>query len=195
MAAPQQMTKHMLNPIGGWNQETSLMRIAPLSSNVTIDPLPAGRCVHVNTSGEFETGAPAAAKGIGHMPMFTFQSSDAYDVKNDGGIAGSESDPKYGWIANSPSGNLSAYVATAGMELETTEYNQAPSYAIGELLQSVKANTASTGGILIKGDKYAVPIVGVVSQGTGVSYDENVLRFYPVFIPEIADGITEPTWA
>ena len=96
-AAPRQMTAHTLDGIKGWpNNLHAVDFAAKLSPNVTIDPVFAGRCVHLNGAGEYEMGLPDIDKA-GHMPIFIFQNSDDPDVKNDGGITGSESDEPGGF--------------------------------------------------------------------------------------------------
>lgn len=200
MAAPRQMTAHTLEAPKGWPSPHAVDFRAKLSSNVTIDPFFAGRCVHLNSVGEYETGVPVGGAGVGHMALFVFQNSDDPDVANPGGITGSEADEPGGWMAVSPTGQIMGLVAAGAYELETTEFEPEASlgdtYAPGDLLQAVNANgNAVTGGRLTKGIQYVNPIVAVVSRGVyNNSHRKNALPFWPVWLPELPDGIAEPTW-
>ena len=201
MAVPRQMTAHTLEAPKGWPSPHAVDFSTLLSANVTIDPFFAVRCVHLNAAGQYETGCPVGGLGIGHMAIFTFQNSDDPDVANPGGITGSEADEPGGWMAVSPTGAIMGLVAKGAYEMETTEFldeaNIADgSYDPGDLLQSVQANAnAVTGGRLTLGNQYEVPIVGVVSRGQFTnSHRRQALAFWPVWLPEIAAGTTEPAW-
>lgn len=200
MATPRQMTAHTLEAPKGWPSPHAVDFAAKLSANITIDPFFAGRCAHVNAAGEYETGCPAAGLGMGHMAIFMFQNSDDPDVANPGGITGVEGDDPGGWMAVAPTGVIMGLVAKGSYELETTEFEPEDSlgstYIPGHLLQAINANTnAVTGGRLTLGNQYAVPIVGVVTHAVYQnSHRKDALRFWPVWLPEIADGISEPTW-
>lgn len=201
MGTPRQMTAHTLDAPKGWPSPHAVDFRAKLSTNVTIDPFFAGRCVHLNGAGEYESGVPAGGAGIGHMALFVFQNSDDPDVANPGGITGLESDDPGGWMAVAPTGQIMGLVAEGAYELETTEFEPETSlgevYAPGDLLQGINANAdAVTGGRITKGIQYVVPIVGVVSRGVvahGIS-GKDVLAFWPVWLPELPDGICEPSW-
>ena len=201
MTAPRQMTAHTLDAPKGWPSPHAVDTRGKLSANVEIDPFFAGRCAHFNSAGEYETGVPAGGVGVGHMAIFLFQNSDDPDVANDGGITGSASDEPGGWMAVAPTGVIMGLVAAGAFELETTEFEPEASlgevYAPGDLLQGVNSNAdAVAGGRITKGTQYVVPIVGVVSRGVvshGIS-GKNVLSFWPVWLPELPDGICEPAW-
>ncbi len=190
MAVPRQMTAHTLEAPKGWPSPHAVDFAAKLSANVTIDPFFAGRCVHLNAAGEYETGVPAAGAGIGHMAIFLFQNSDDPDVSNPGGITGSEDDDPGGWMAVSPTGVVMGFVAKGSYELETTEFEPeaglGDTYDPGDLLQAINANAnAVTGGRLTLGTQYTNPIVGVVSRAVFVnSHRRNALGFWPVWLPE-----------
>lgn len=200
MAAPRQMTAHTLEAPKGWPSPHAVDFAAQLSANVTIDPFFAGRCVYLNAAGEYETGVPAGGAGIGHMAIFVFQNSDDPDVSNPGGITGSEADDPGGWMAIAPTGRIMGLVAKGAYELATTEFEPeaglGDTYEPGDLLQAVNANAnAVTGGRLTLGIQYVNPIVGVVSRVVASnSHRQNELSFWPVWLPELPDGIAEPNW-
>lgn len=185
MPVPVQMTAHTLNPIKGWPRPNALDITAKISANVTIDPLYSGRCVHLNSSGELETGLPDTV-GAGHMPLFLFGSSNDPDVENPGGDPATEPN---GWVSAMPSGGrIGCLVAVGAYELETTEFEPvatAGTYTPGTTLTAVNANTnATTGGRITKGTAYSKPLCGVVSRGVYVNADRrNVLCFWPVWLP------------
>lgn len=189
MAAPSQMYNHTLNPLKGWPSPTALDFTGKLHSAVTIDPLPAGRCVHVHsieavaygpgTSG----GVPLFKTGVTgtQMAVFLFQGSADFDVSNPGGTD---------WYAIAPKGIMSGLVATGAYELETTEYDTGVTYLANEVLKAVAADTdatAETGGGCLTNDAevYTDAIVGVVSRGAYTNaYGRESLAFWPVYLPE-----------
>lgn len=190
MAAPRQMTAHTLEGVKGWPSPHAVDTAAKLSANVTIDPFFAGRCVHLNNSGEYETGVPVGDSATAHMPIFIFQNSDDPDVANPGGITGSESDEPGGWMAVSPTGKIMGLVAAGSFALETTEFEPEASlgsvYYPGHTLKAVSANTnAATGGRITKGTRGTDPIVGCVSRTVyRNSHGKNALGFWPVYLPD-----------
>jgi len=187
------MTAHTLEAPKGWPSPHAVDTAAKLSANVTIDPFYAGRCAHLNDSGEYETGVPAVAPSSKkvYMPIFLFQNSDDPDVANPGGITGSESDDPGGWMAVAPTGKIMGLVGGAGsFELETTEFEPEATvtggaYLPGDALQATNANTnAVTGGRITRGTPYTDHIVGSVSRATFTnSHGKQALGFYPVSIP------------
>lgn len=188
MAAPRQMTAHTLDALKGWSQQAAVDFHAKLSANVTIDPFFAGRCVHLNSAGEFETGCPAGTTAKVNMPIWIFQNSDDPDVANDGGITGSSNDDPGGYMAIAPTGVMSGLVAAGAYELQTTEFEPeatAGAYAPGDALQATVANTtAATGGRMTKGTRYTDMIVGTVSRAVSVNaHGRNVLSFWPYVLP------------
>lgn len=185
MAAPRTMFDHVLNGLRGWPSQSAVTFEAELSSEVTIDPLPAGRCVHLNAGGKYETGCPAGVGKI-FMPIFIFQYSDDYDVANDGGI-----ENPGGWMSfNRP--RIMGLVASGAYELETTEYDKQVTYEPNDALKSAQANTtAATGGVLSKGTPYTDPIVGIVSRGVKTLEQSNyvqALAFWPFVLPPTPGG-------
>ena len=182
MAAPTQMFQHALTALKGWPSPVALDFAAKLSANVTLDPVPAGVCVHVNTSGEFELGAILLA-----MPMFLLQGSRDFDVSN-------QSSTVAPWYGIAPKGVLSALVATGGYELETTEFDTGQTYLVNEHLTAVDSQSASNGGSLTNqslGVLYHASSMenrcGVVSRGKYTNaYGVSVLGFFPIYLPGTA---------
>jgi hypothetical protein len=186
------MTAHTLEAPKGWPSPHAVDFAAKISANVTIDPVFAGRCVHLNAVGEFEMGVPdtAPAGGKIYMPIWLFQNSDDPDVQNDGGITGSEEDEPGGWMAVAPTGKIMGLVGAGAYELETTEFE--PESSLGSTYEPNHALTATnsnsnavTGGRMTKGTPYTHPIVGIVSRAVFVnSHRKNALAFWPyVLLP------------
>ncbi|HUU98849.1 MAG TPA: hypothetical protein VM487_24215 [Phycisphaerae bacterium] len=191
MSAPRQMTAHTLEAPKGWPSPHAVDFAAKLSANVTIDPLFAGRVVHLNAAGEYETGLPATI-GKGHMPIFLFNNSDDPDVSNDGGDAATEAGV---WVPLAPTGKMMGLVAVGAYELESTEFQSEASlgatYAPGDCLTATNANTtAATGGRITRttnGLAYSAPVCGVVSRGVFTnSHGRSALAFWPVWLPQQA---------
>ena len=146
---------------------------APLSANVTIDPVYAGRVVHKNDDEEFEMGVTGT-----QMAIFLLQNSDDPDVKNDGGDD---------FQAIAPRGNMSGIVATSGTELATTEYDQAQTYHVNDVLRAVASNSnATTGGRLTNagftlGTNAGVGVVSKLPKKN--SHKKYVITLWPAYIP------------
>lgn len=191
MAVPRQMTAHTLEAPKGWPSPHAVDFRAKMSANVTIDPVFAGRVVHLNSAGEFEMGLPDVI-GAGHMPIFLFPNDDDPDVQNEGDdpatVAGA-------WVAIAPVGNIMGLVAKGAYELESTEFQSEASlgatYAPGDCLTATADNAnAVTGGRITRatgGLAYAEPLCGVVSRGVfSNSHGRDALAFWPVWLPRQA---------
>lgn len=187
MPVPRQMTAHTLEAPKGWPSPHAVDFTGKISTNVTIDPVFAGRVVHLNSAGEFEMGLPDVI-GAGHMPIFLFQNSDDPDVSNPGDdpatVAGA-------WVAIAPVGNIMGLVAAGAYELESTEFEPnatAGTYAPGDCLTATADNAnAVTGGRITRatsGLAYAEPLCGVVSRGEFTnSHGFQSVAFWPVWLP------------
>ena len=190
MTAPRQMTAHMLDALKGWPSPHAVDFHAKLSANVTIDPVFAGRCVHLNSAGEYEMGIDDTAANVA-MPIFLFQNSDDPDVANDGGDAATEVGV---WVPTAPTGMIMGLVAAGAFELFSTEFEPeatAGTYAPNDPLSAVDDNTdAATGGRITKNGiaAYANHLVGIVSRGVIERYQRNVLAFWPYNLPANAAG-------
>lgn len=191
MAAPRQMTAHTLEAPKGWPSPHAVDFAAKLSANVTIDPVFAGRVVHLNAAGEYEMGLPNTV-GKGHMAIFLFQNSDDPDVANPGGDPATEAGV---WVAVAPTGKIMGLVAAGAYELESTEFESEASlgvtYAPGDCLTATPSNTvAATGGRITRttnGLAYGAPVCGVVSRGVFTnSHGKSALAFWPVWLPRQA---------
>lgn len=180
MATPRQMFDHTLDAIKGWFHMAALDFSAKLSSNVTIDTVYAGRCVHLNSDGEFELGCLGS-----QMPIFLLQNSDDNDVANSGSTR---------WYPVGPTGVLTGLVAKGAYELETTEFDSANTYAPNEYLRCKSSSNSSTDGglltnasvsVLEDGGSNPTAIVGVVSRGVRKRQSDrnNVLAFWPIYKP------------
>jgi hypothetical protein len=188
MSVPSQMFVHALTPLKGWPSPTALDFTGTLSTAVTIDPLPAGRCVHVYslaapTYGPGSAGNHATFKtGVEDtdMAIFLLNGSDNFDVSNPGGTD---------WYAGEPTGTMSGLVATGAYELETTEFDTSLTYLPGDVLKAIAADTnssATTGGGCLTNDAvvYMDSIVGVVSRGKYTNpFGKTALAFWPVYLP------------
>jgi hypothetical protein len=174
------MFDHTLDAIKGWFHMAALDFTAKLSSNVTVDVVYAGRCVHLNSSGEFELGCTGS-----QMPIFLLQNSDDNDVSNSGGTR---------WYPIGPAGNITGLVAKGAYELETTEFDSANTYAPNEYLRCKSSSNSSTDGglltnasvsVLEDGGSNPTAIVGVVSRGVRKRQSDrnNVLAFWPIYKP------------
>lgn len=189
MTVPRQMTAHTLEAPKGWPSPHAVDFAAKISANVTIDPVFAGRCVHLNASGEFEMGVPNTVGSVA-MPIFLFQNSDDPDVSNPGGDPATE---KGVWVAVAPTGKIMGLVAAGAYELETTEFEPeatAGTYAPGDPLTATADNTnAVTGGRLTRASVTtgSTHLVGIVSRGVFEnSHMKNALGFWPYNFPRLS---------
>ena len=185
MPNPRQMFDHTLDAIKGWFQMAALDYTAKLSSNVTVTTVYAGRCVHLNASGEFELGCLGS-----QVPIFLLQNSDDNDVSNTGGTT---------WYPIGPTGTVTGLVALGAYELETTEFDSAYTYAPNDFLRCKSSSNSSTdGGLLTKNGVTTLEnstslgagtnptaVVGVVSRGVRKRQSDrnNVLAFWPIYKP------------
>lgn len=185
MATPRQMFDHTLDAIKGWFHMAALDYTAKLSSDVTVTTVYAGRCVHLNATGEFELGCTGS-----QMPIFILQNSDDNDVSNTGGTT---------WYPIGPTGVITGLVAKGSYELETTEFDTARTYAPNDFLRCKSSSNSSTdGGLLtnngvvtlenssaLSSSTNPTAVVGVVSRGVRKRQSDrnNVLAFWPTYKP------------
>lgn len=189
--APSLMFEHALNYLKGYFNPSNVDYVAKLSSNVTIECY-GGRVVHINSSGEFETGISATK-----MPIFLIQADTDNDVSN----AGTTPSGNFMHQAIAPAGYMSGLVAIGGYELETTEFDSSPNlaYAPNQLLTAITANTTqATGGVLCNDRagaggstgvvrQYTDAACGVVSRGQYTNeHGVSVLAFWPIYMPAAA---------
>ncbi len=160
MSKPRSMMQSLLNPLKGWPDTATLDIAAPIAAAAlaSLNPIPAGRVMHLNADGEMALGCQTASNKV-HMPLFTFHWSDDPDVSNEGGITGSADDDPDGWLT-AKRGNMMGIVATAGVELQSTEYAD-DDYEPGDPLQATTANK----GVISKGTLGTDMVIGTVSRG------------------------------
>lgn len=175
MPVPVQMYIHGLNPLKGWPSPSAVDFTGKLHPAVTIDPLFAGRVVHVDS---IVGGTPLLKTGaVGtQMPIFLFQGSGDFDVANPGGTD---------WYGFAPNGISSGLVATGAYEFETTEFDTAQTYAANApLIAPANDTNSAVGGVLTSAGVTVgtTLICGIVSRGVYTnSYGRPVLGFWPVF--------------
>ena len=134
-----------------------------------------GSLVSLNADGEFVLGCGAGTGTNLPMPMWSCKGID-----NLGTIA-------YG--GNAFAGNYDALVATGGFEIQTSEYDKTATYAVND---AIIPDAAHPGLVTksVEGAYGAAPVVGIVSQGTGLEgvTGAESLTFWSVFIPAGAAG-------
>jgi hypothetical protein len=128
------------------------------------------------------------------MPIFLLQADTDFDVSNPGVTPGGQ----FMHQAIAPTGNMSGLVATGGYELESTEFDTAPTanYAPNQLLTAKADNAVQATGGVLSNDRdgaggsggavtaYTHPACGVVSRGQFKNeHNVPVLAFWPVYLP------------
>lgn len=202
MSVPSQMFLHTLNPLKGWPSPVALDFAGQISGAVTIAPLPAGRCVHVDSVTALTYGVGPGPTNAGGTPIFKtgvvgtqmgiflFQGSQDFDVSNPAGPPAGYPNPGTDWYAIGPKGISAGLVANGPYELETTEFDTAQTYSPNQPLRAISADTNATqgtgGGCLTnQGITFGTnAFVGVVSRGVYQNaYQQQVLAFWPVYQP------------
>jgi hypothetical protein len=177
MAVPKLITSKGMDVKKGWFDMSSLDYSAKLSPSVTTE-VPAGRVVHVDSSGNFTPGAHNT-----NVAIFLIQGSEDADVTNPGGAV---SDPSvFLHVPIRPSGNMSGLVATGGYEIATTEFDKARTYTPGDLLTAGNDGVLTNNGVV----QYVNPVVGVVSSGKVDRNHNNIpaLSFWCCWLPGAAE--------
>lgn len=189
MTVPRQMTEHRLEVPKGWPSPHAVDYAAPVAASVLAaisgGVVYAGRCVHLNTSGEYELGVTGY-----QMPLFLFNNSDDSDVENPGGNPATRAGA---WVAVAPTGKLMALPAAGAYEMATTEFDTSLTYTPNQSLYAPTGTTLATSGVLTNaagtGGTYpAETIVAVVSRPRTPStarnsHGEHELFFWPVYLP------------
>ncbi len=205
MGNPNYYFQNAIDFLKGWPSPSAVDKTAALSSNVTGKAL-SGRCVHLNSSGQFELGAVGT-----QMPIFLIPASTDYDVSNPAPVGS-----LYTWTALLPAGVLGGLVAVGSYELETTEYDTGSTFHCNDPLHSpveaeITGADKSQAGMLYNAKKwtggssaaiaaYTNNICGIVSGGnihsdtptTGVRVNQlkaNVLPFWPYFLPGSSSSV------
>lgn len=151
------LTDHMLEIVRGFSSRTLPQLTRPLSANVTVD-VHKGRCLHLNASNEWETGCIG-----GQMPYFAQNASYDSDAMNDANDWGPSAIP-------SATPLITCIPATAAVELATTEFDPDQTYAIGEPLRAIVANTNAVTGGRLTNQGY----VGLPGDGTPTDWTNSV---------------------
>jgi len=135
--APNLIYEHAVNVLRGYTEQgkTSLVVVAPMAAAVTATVYP-GRIVHLNSDHEFELGHAGS-----EIPMVLLNApGDPGANRNPETISGN-------WASQHGNrGGWSAIPCTAACEIETTEFDTAQTYVIGQFLAAVASNTLATGG-------------------------------------------------
>lgn len=184
MPTPVYQFEHALDVVKGLTLH-KLDFVAPLASSVTLDPVYAGRVVHLNSDGAFELGAVDM-----QMPIFLIQSSNSPDVSNPGGTH---------YTAGLPNLKMSGNVATGGFELSSTEFPTGVTFAPGDLLHApteaeIVGSDKSAAGKLHKAKTWpggsgalVYPkdnICGIVSQALSTDMNgQSVVKFWSTYTP------------
>ena len=199
----RQMTDHILEIIKG-----ALPMLGPCVdyqapfnatqvSTITGGFIPQGRCLSLNSSGEWVLGVGATNATLS-VPFFGRSNSDDYDVKNDGGTLSTD----YGaWSPGTPTGKGQAICGLFAGELESTEFQTALNYNLGNALSAplqssgTASDLANTAGVLTNASikPYQNVVVGYVSKKFTAAtpnlnaHGKKVLRFWSTFLPKL-DG-------
>ena len=158
---PAQNYDHLLVPMSGYDGMHDLQYKANVADG---EAWFRGAITSLNQDGEMKAGC-----GDLEMPLFAINATGDFDVSSD--------------VGNLAGGVVATYVATGGFELKTTEYDKTQSYAPNDFL------APALGDDLGKVTKSPVDwssrlLCGVVSAGASKEvYNQDVLRFWPVFIP------------
>lgn len=175
-------------------------------TTITRGYIPEGRCVSLNSSGQFILGVDTQT-----MPMWLRGNSDDPDVS----IATGDPSADVEAYASGLDGNMMAYVAVQGCKMATTEFDSARVYTINSPLTAIKgtgvaAQLDGTAGKLTNYDGsatvgfYTHCVVAVCAKAfNSASSAKNAhgqfeIEFWPYFLPKVLalpNGFTEPTWA
>lgn len=129
-----------------------LVKIRPLNAAAaSAGNLVSGRCVTLNSVGEFVPGNGGSNRS---MPMFLMLGTNMPSVWNTGTFAGVT---RWMPVAGTGEGAV-AMVATGGFEIQTTEFDKSRTYAVNEPL------TATSTGVLTNNATWGTSwIVGICS--------------------------------
>ena len=182
---PKSIFEHTLDKVGGFrNDQTQLSFSAPLHSTVTIMAYEGRIVSRHGTSGGFQMGCFAD-----RMAFVLDAPTTPYNA---------DVDATGRWKAYAPMNIRAAYPVTCALELQTTEYDDAKTYAIDNYLTARTGDTDQTnGGILTntaagstaltlpeRGSGTTRTIVGMVSRLPNTLRTQNkVLAFFTLFRP------------
>lgn len=165
----EQQFAHTVDVVKGGPVNARLEYTAPVSAEAT--GIYKGSLVSLNEKGEFVLGLSSAKA----MPLWSKKNLTDPDV-----VCGSKDGNGVSITNSITGGQIDAYVATGGFELETTEF-VAGTYAANNYLT---ADASGKVTVTAEAPYGATAIVGVVSRGiqSGI-YKTQRLAFWPVFLP------------
>jgi hypothetical protein len=165
---PAQNFDHLLDPVSGYDGMHDLQFHAEPAAGADFR---RGSLVSLDASGKLVAGC-----GDADMPLWAINDTGDFDVASD--------------VGNFSGGVVATFVATGGYELKTTEFVTTETYGPNDLLT---AGTAGDVGLVtpspaLYGDAV---IVGCVSKGQFEEvYGQQVVQFWPLFIPKISGAFT-----
>lgn len=165
-----QMYDHELNGRKGWPSPYAVDFVADVALDEG-DAIYRGQVMSLDADAKLQKGLACAA-----MAIFALNSSADFDVVSDEGglVGGADGAPR-----------MSGIVAVSAVELESTEYDDAQSYAPNQAL-TAGAPGADDAGVIKPGVPYNDTICGVTSSGVvSNEFQKNWLRFWPVWLPPL----------
>lgn len=193
------MVAHKLEVIRSYDGEDTLqVNVKPDATQAAIFPnkaVFAGRCLHFNAARQGELGVS------GHqVPLWLFRQTD----RPSGGFNGvaATAATQLSWQDGSK-GEYLAFVGIQGLEISTTEFDTAQTYAINDLLTAplfsdatfdTDAKKLAGAGVVSNKNTAAAtvkwgkdPVVGVISNldQTTPHAGLKMLRFYTIYMPPI----------
>lgn len=159
--------KHVCNYVKGGPVNHRLEFAAPVASASA--NIYQGSLVSLDSNGKFVLGLPDAKA----MPMWSKKNIFDPDVTTSSDMA-----------LSTVGGMITAYVATGGCEIETTEF-VAGTYAPNAYLTAASGDNLGKVTTTAAAPYSTTAIVGVVSAGIGAAkqYGVSRLAFWPVFLP------------
>lgn len=182
----QQYENYIAVKSGALEEDMCLVLTAPLNAEAT--GVVRGSVVSLNDKGEYVLGLTEGSGNIYPMPCFS--KKNAFDPDVSTGAVGEKTGE---YIAMSTVGKkISAYVATGGFELESSEFDATATYSVN---MALSCGTADKAGKVVPADANGIygskTVLGIVSQvpfrgkdsmnvnGTAV----NRICFWTVFFP------------
>lgn len=165
MGAPvKQMFERMLEITSGYVPLYTLEKRLKLDADLLAQEseVPAGRCVHIQADGTWGLGATGR-----QMPHWLWQGSQDPDVYNNG--VSPVSDVTH-WLGISPTGVMRGIPATAGIEIQTTEYDTAQNYAANDVLKSDTDGKLTNQSVVVGTNL----VVGICSWGENADVDTDI---------------------
>ena len=175
---PGQNYTHLLVAVSGSDGMHDLQFAAPphKTAGVVDADFRRGSLVSLQADGTLREGFQGSLVAMG---LWAINDVTDYDAASDTG--------------NMSGGVNSAFVATGGYELKTTEldleYHVVGDYTPGTLLTDASiadaAQAGKVGPVTLSAGKapLATPVVGVVTKTLIETYNQSCIRFWPVYLP------------